>query len=315
MKAHNLLLSLAVFTMGCHGFASDKGDKNLKGEVRLDGSSTVFPIAEAAAEEFQKLYPRVRVTVGMSGTGGGFKKFSVGEIDIATASRKMKPEEIKKAQDAKVEFSELPLATDGISVVVHPANKWANQLTLAQLKEIWQPGSRIATWKDINPAWPNEKIKLYGPGADSGTFDFFTEQVMGTARLSRNDYVASEDDNVLVTGVSKDKNAMAYFGYAYYEENQQSMNLVALAKGKDAVAPSPKSIEDGSYPLSRPLVVYVNTKAAQQRPELKLFVSFLLKNAAKLSKEVGYIPLKEAVYTDTLKKFEAATGGPAKQTH
>jgi phosphate transport system substrate-binding protein len=315
MKARNLMLSLAVFAMGCHGFAAEKGDKNLKGEVKLDGSSTVFPIAEAAAEEFQKLYPNVRVTVGLSGTGGGFKKFTVGEIDIANASRKMKPEEVKKAQENKVEYMELPLASDGISVVVNPANKWATQLTLAQLKEIWQPGSKVQTWKDINPAWPAEKIKLYGPGADSGTFDFFTEHVMGTARLSRNDYVASEDDNVLVTGVSKDKYAMAYFGFAYYEENQKAMNVLALAKDTTAVVPSPKTIEDGSYPLSRPLVVYVSNKAAQQRPEVKAFVSFLLKNAAKLSKEVGYVPLKEAVYTDTLKKFEAATGGSAKQTH
>ncbi|MDQ3230932.1 MAG: PstS family phosphate ABC transporter substrate-binding protein [Pseudobdellovibrionaceae bacterium] len=315
MKARNLTLSLAVFAMGCHGFASDKGDKKLKGEVKLDGSSTVFPIAEAAAEEFQKLYPRVRVTVGMSGTGGGFKKFSSGEIDIATASRRMKPEETKKAQDQKVEYTELPLALDGITIAVHPGNTWATQLTLTQLKEIWQPGSRISTWKDLNPAWPNEKIKLYGPGADSGTFDFFTERVMGTARLSRNDYVASEDDNVLVTGVSKDKNAMAYFGYAYYEANPKAMNLVALAKDKEGVTPSPKSIEDGTYPLSRPLVVYVSNKAAKERPELKLFVSFLLKNAGPLAKEVGYIPLREAIYTDALKKFEAATSAPAKQTH
>jgi phosphate transport system substrate-binding protein len=315
MKARNLMLSLAVFAMGCHGFAADKGDKNMKGDVKLDGSSTVFPIAEAAAEEFQKLYPRVRVTVGLSGTGGGFKKFSAGDIDIANASRKMKAEETKKAQDAKVEYIELPIANDGISVVVNPANKWASELTMAQLKEIWQPGSKIQTWKDINPAWPADKIKLYGPGADSGTFDFFTEHVMGTARLSRNDYVASEDDNVLVTGVTKDKNAMAYFGYAYFEENRNSMKALSIAKDKTAVAPSPQSIEDGSYPLARPLVIYVNTKAAQQRPELKAFVTFMLKNAATLSKEVGYVPLKESIYADTLKKFEAATAGTAKQSH
>jgi phosphate transport system substrate-binding protein len=315
MKARNLMLSLAVFAMGCHGFAADKGDKNLKGEVKLDGSSTVFPIAEAAAEEFQKLYPRVRVTVGLSGTGGGFKKFSTGEIDIANASRMMKPEEIKKAKDAKVEYTELQIANDGISVVVNPANKWATQLTMAQLKEIWQPGSRIQSWKDINPAWPADKIKLYGPGADSGTFDFFTEHVMGTARLSRNDYVASEDDNVLVTGVTKDKNAMAYFGYAYFEENKNAMSAVSIVKDKTAVAPSPQSIEDGSYPLARPLVIYVNTKAAQERPELKAFITFMLKNAATFAKEVGYVPLKESIYADMLKKFEAATAGTAKQSH
>jgi phosphate transport system substrate-binding protein len=312
MKARNLMLSLAFLAISCPGFAADKGDKKLKGEVKLDGSSTVFPIAEAAAEEFQKLYPNVRVTVGLSGTGGGMKKFVAGEIDISNASRKMKPEEVKKAQQGKIEYTEIPIASDGISVVVNPANKWATQLTMAQLKEIWQPGSKIQTWKDINPAWPNEKIKLYGPGADSGTFDFFTEEVMGTARLSRSDYVASEDDNVLVTGVTKDKNALAYFGFAYYEENKNAMRLVALMKDKTAVAPSLASIEDHSYPLSRPLVIYISNKAAQQRPEVKIFISFLLKNAAMLSKEVGYIPLKDSAYADMLKKFEASFG---KQTH
>ncbi|WP_141731461.1 PstS family phosphate ABC transporter substrate-binding protein [Oligoflexus tunisiensis] len=315
MKVRNLMLSLAFIATGCHGFAATKGDKHMRGEVKLDGSSTVFPIAEAAAEEFQKLYPRVRVTVGLSGTGGGMKKFGSGDIDIATASRKMKPAETKRIQEAKIEYTELPLASDGISVVVNPSNTWATQLTMAQLKQIWQPGSSIKTWKDINPAWPQEKIKLYGPGPDSGTFDFFTEHVMGTARLSRSDYVASEDDNVMVTGVSKDRFAMAYLGYAYYEENKKLMNVVALAKDKDAVIPSPKTIEDGTYPLARPLVVYVNNKSAQQKPEVKLFVTFLMQNVGALAKEVGYIPLKDAVYTETLRKFEAATGGPTQQSH
>ncbi len=314
MKLRNLLASLTILSIGCHGFAADKGDKNIKGEVKLDGSSTVFPIAEAAAEEFQKLYPGVRVTVGLSGTGGGMKKFIAGEIDIANASRKMKDEEAKKAKDGKVDATELPLAYDGISVVVNPANKWATKLTLAQLKEIWQPGSKVKTWKDIDPSWPNEAIKLYAPGADSGTFDFFTEHVMGTARLSRSDYVASEDDNVLVTGVSKDKYALAYFGYAYYVENKGSMNLVSLVKDKEAIAPNATTIEDGSYPLARPLLIYVNNKATQ-RPEVKLFVEFMLKNAAKLSKEVGYVPLTESVYADALKKFESAVAAAAKQTH
>ncbi|WP_218109967.1 PstS family phosphate ABC transporter substrate-binding protein [Oligoflexus tunisiensis] len=303
MKVRNLVFALTTLALAHHSYAANQGDKNLKGDVKLDGSSTVFPIAEAAAEEFQKLYPNVRVTVGLSGTGGGMKKFSNGEIDIANASRKMKPEEARKAQEGNIAYTEMPLAYDGISVVVHPANKWATKLTMAQLKALWQPGSTVKTWKDIDPAWPNEPIKLYGPGADSGTFDFFTEEVMGKARLSRNDYVASEDDNVLVTGVSKDKYALGYFGYAYYVENKRVLNVVPLAKGKDAVAPSDKSIEDGSYPLSRPLLIYVNDKSAQ-RPEAKAFVSFLLKNAATLSKEVGYIPLKEATYADILKKFK-----------
>jgi phosphate transport system substrate-binding protein len=314
MKFRNLLLSLAAIATGCHGFAATKGDKHMRGEVKLDGSSTVFPIAEAAAEEFQKLYPRVRVTVGLSGTGGGMKKFGSGEIDIATASREMKPSELKRVQEAKIEYSELPLASDGISVVVNPANTWATQLTMAQLKKIWHPGSSVKTWKDINPAWPDQKIKLYGPGPDSGTFDFFTEHVMGTARLSRSDYVASEDDNVMVTGVSKDKYAMAYIGYAYYEENKKMMNVVALIKDKDPVLPNHQTIGDGSYPLARPLVVYVNNQSAQQKPEVKLFVNFLMQNVGALAAEVGYIPLKDAVYSETLRKFESVTG-PAKPSH
>lgn len=314
MKFRNLLMSLTVVAASSHGMAAEKGDKNLKGEVKLDGSSTVFPISEAAAEEFQKLYPGVKVTVGVSGTGGGMKKFSVGEIDIADASRKMKPEEAKKAEESKIQSTELPIAYDGISVAVNPANKWATKLTFAQLKAIWQPGSKVKTWKDVDPSWPNEAIKLYGPGADSGTFDYFTEAVMGTPRLSRSDYVASEDDNVLVNGVSKDKYAMAYFGYAYFAENKTAMAVVSLAKDKDFVVPTEKTIEDGSYPLSRPLFLYVNNKAAQ-RPEVKAFVEFYLKNASKFAKEVGYVSLKEGVYTDALKKFEGAVAATAKSTH
>lgn len=303
-----LMLSVLLTATATHAFAVDK---SLKGEVKLDGSSTVFPITEAAAEEFQKEYPNIRVTVGVSGTGGGMKKFTVGEIDIANASRVMKADEAKKAGENKVEFIELPIANDGIAVVVNPANKFVKSLSLAQLKAIWEPGSKVKTWKDVDPSFPADPIKLYGPGADSGTFDFFTEHVMGTARLSRSDYIASEDDNVLVTGVSKDKNALAYFGFAYYIENQKTVKDISLA-GKDGtvVAPNPETIEKGTYSLARPLVIYVNKKSAQ-KPEVKAFVSFLLKNAAKLSKEVGYVPLKEAVYTDAIKKFDAAASGKA----
>lgn len=286
-------------------------DKSVKGEVKLDGSSTVFPIAEAAAEEFQKEYPNVRVTVGVSGTGGGMKKFAAGEIDIANASRTIKAEEEKKAAEHKIEFVELPLANDGIAVAVNPANKFVKSLNLAQLKKLWEPGSKVKTWKDLDASWPADPIKLYGPGADSGTFDFFTEHVMGTARLSRNDYTASEDDNVLVTGVSRDKNALAYFGFAYYFENQKTIRDVPLA-GKDGavVSPNPETIEKGTYTLSRPLMVYVNKKSAA-KPEVKAFVSFLLKNAAVLSKEVGYVPLKEADYAAAVKKFDAVVSGKA----
>ncbi len=303
-----VLLGLLLTAAAPHALAVDK---SLKGEVKLDGSSTVFPIAEAAAEEFQKEYPNVRVTVGLSGTGGGMKKFVAGEIDIANASRVMKDEEKKKAGEAKIDFIELPIANDGIAVVTNPKNTFVKSLSLAQLKALWEPGSKVKTWKDLDASWPADPIKLYGPGADSGTFDFFTEHVMGTARLSRNDYTASEDDNVLVTGVSKDKNALGYFGYAYYIENQKKVRDIPVS-GKDGVAitPNAETIEKGTYSLARPLVVYVNKKSAM-KPEVKAFVSFLLKNAAALSKEVGYVPLKEAVYTDATKKFEAAISGKA----
>lgn len=302
-----ILFGLIVAATATHAQAADK---SLKGEVRLDGSSTVFPIAEAAAEEFQKEYPKVRVTVGLSGTGGGFKKFTVGEIDIANASRKMKDEEAKKAAANKVEYIELPIANDGIAVVVNPKNQFAKSLSLAQLKALWEPGSKVKTWKDLDPSWPADPIKLYGPGSDSGTFDFFTEHVMGTARLSRADYVASEDDNVLVTGVSKDKNALGYFGFAYYVENQKIVRDIPLAKDKEAITPTAETIENGSYPLSRPLVIYVNKKAAA-RPEMKAFIEFFLKNAGTFAKEVGYVPLKESIYTETLKKFQASVGAKA----
>lgn len=307
----NVILGLGLLLTAAASSNAMAVNKSLKGEVRLDGSSTVFPIAEAAAEEFQKEYPNVRVTVGLSGTGGGMKKFAAGEIDIANASRTMKSEESKKAGDNKVEYIELPIANDGIAVVVNPANTFAKSLSLAQLKSLWEPGSKVKTWKDLDPSWPSNPIKLYGPGADSGTFDFFTEHVMGTARLSRNDYIASEDDNVLVTGVSKDKNALGYFGFAYYIENQKSVRDIPIA-GKDGVAitPNPETIENGKYSLARPLLVYVNKKSAQ-KPEVKAFVSFLLKNAAALSKEVGYVPLKESVYAEATKKFETAVSGKA----
>lgn len=311
MNAKQWIVGLIALTAATSGWAADT---KLQGEIKLDGSSTVFPIAEAAAEEFQKEYPKVRVTVGLSGTGGGFKKFANGEIDISNASRKIKDEESKKAAANKITYVELPIAHDGISVVVNPNNKFVKSLTLAQLKSIWEPGSKVKTWKDVDPSWPADPIKLYGPGADSGTFDFFTEHVMGTARLSRNDYVASEDDNVLVTGVTRDKNALAYFGYAYYIENKNTVRDIPVAEnGKAAVTPTAQTIEDGSYTLARPLLFYVNTKSAQ-RPEVKAFVEFMLKRGAELSKSVGYVPLKESMYTDSLKKFQTSVDA-AKQTH
>lgn len=289
----------------CLSFAAH-GSSKLRGTVKLDGSSTVFPVAEAVAEEFQKEYPRVRVTVGLSGTGGGFKKFSVGETDISNASRPIKDREQKQADANKVKAYMIPVAYDGISVVLSSKNNFAHKMTLAELKKAWEPNSKVKTWKDIKPSWPAEPVKFYGPGADSGTFDFFTEEVMGKSRSSRSDYVASEDDNVLVRGISADTYSMGYFGYAYYLENKKNLHVVSLSKdGENYVEPNFKSIQDGTYPLSRPLLIYVNLEAAK-REEVKTFIEFFIENAATLSKEVGYIPLSKETYEKTLADFRAA---------
>lgn len=289
------------------------GSKNLSGTVKLDGSSTVYPVAEGLAEEFQIANPRVRITVGLSGTGGGFKKFTAGETDIANASRKIKTKEVELAKKNKIDYLALPVAFDGISIVVHPNNKFVTELSIEQLKKLWQPGSKVKTWKDLNPEWPNQNIKLYGPGADSGTFDFFTEEIVGESRKSRADYVSSEDDNVIVRGVSSDPNALGYFGYAYYIENKEKVKLVGLKEGKHTIFANDKTIEDGSYPLARPLLMYLNTASAK-RPEVNAFVEFLHENAAKLSKEVGYVALPSKTYKSSLEAYRQILK-PQKPSH
>ncbi|SMF79198.1 PstS family phosphate ABC transporter substrate-binding protein [Pseudobacteriovorax antillogorgiicola] len=298
-------LSLGMFlTMSFASPAISAG--KLKGTVKLDGSSTVFPVAEAVAEEFQKVQPRVRVTVGLSGTGGGFKKFTSGETDISNASREIAEKEEKLAEKNHVKYIEIPVAFDGVSVVLHPKNEFAKNLTMSELKKIWEPNSKVKTWKDVRSTFPNEPIKLYGPGADSGTFDFFTEAVMGKSRRSRSDYVSSEDDNVLVRGVSADLYSMGYFGYAYYQANESKLGLVSVAdKGDNYVTPTPQTIESGKYVLARPLLIYVSLKAAQ-REEVAKFVEFFIENAASLSKEVGYVPLPKKTYEKALADFRKA---------
>lgn len=300
--------SLLLF-LGFLRFAAEPGlaqDGKLRGEIHIDGSSTVFPISEAAAKEFSKLYPGVRVNVGLSGTGGGFRKFSAGEIDITNASRPIQKPEIKRAQAQKVAYLEYPITKDGVAVVVNKSNTFVDKLSLKMLREIWEPGSRIKTWKDLNPSWPNEVIKLYGPGPESGTFDFFTEFVMGTARLSRNYFVASEDDDVLVKGVIQDKQALAYLGYSYLEGNKDLLRHVPIqGKGTAAILPSVETIQEGVYPLSRPLLIYVNVNSAK-RPEVKTFIEFLLKNAQQLAKKGGYVPLSESAYAASLEHFQSA---------
>ena len=269
--------------------------------VKIDGSSTVFPITEAVAEDFQQsVRGKVRVTVGISGTGGGFKKFCRGEIDISNASRPILKSEMDACKAAGVQYYELPVAYDALTVVINPKNTWIKSLTPAELKKMWEPVAqgRVTTWKQVNPAWPNQPLKLFGPGADSGTFDYFTEAVNGKSKASRGDFTASEDDNVLVTGVSRDVNALGYFGFAYYTENKDKLKAVpiAAAPGKQPVYPSTENVENGSYqPLSRPIFIYINAKSVE-RPEIKQFLEFYMKNADPLVREVKYVPLPRKAY-------------------
>lgn len=269
--------------------------------IKIDGSSTVYPVTEAVAEEFQKAKKgAVRVTVGISGTGGGFKKFCRGETDISNASRPILQKEMQDCKAAGVEYIELPVAYDALTVVVNPKNDFIKSLTVEELKKMWEPGAqgKITKWKQVNPAWPDEPLKLFGAGSDSGTFDYFTEAIVGKAKSSRGDYTASEDDNVLVQGVSRDKNALGYFGFAYYSENKDKLRAVPIMvkAGAPAVGPSEETVENGSYqPLSRPIFIYVKAKSLD-RPEVRDFVDFFLKNGPALAAEVKYIALPKKAY-------------------
>jgi phosphate transport system substrate-binding protein len=286
------------------GFA---GSSALKGTVKVDGSSTVFPITEAVAEEFGKVkeHRRVRVTVGVSGTGAVFNKCLAGETDINDASRPIKQKEIDKARKNGVQYIELPVAYDGLSVVVNKKNTWVDYLTVAELHKIWKPGSTVKTWKDIRPNWPDLKIQLYGPGTDSGTFDYFTEVINGKSQVSRSDFTKSEDDNVLVKGVAGDKGSLGYFGFAYYVENKNKLKVVPIKQGnRIPVAPTMTTINNGSYaPLSRPIFIYVNLQSAK-KAEVREFVRYYLNHAKELVKEVGYVPLLDQDYQKYLDQFE-----------
>ncbi len=268
--------------------------------VKVDGSSTVFPITEAMAEDFQKSKKgKVKVTVGISGTGGGFKKFCRGETDISDASRPILKKEMDDCKAAGVQYIELPVAYDALTVVIHPDNTWARTLTVAELRKMWEAGSqgKVKTWKQVNPAWPDQPLKLFGPGADSGTFDYFTEAINGKAKSSRGDFTASEDDNVLVQGVSRDVNALGYFGYSYYLENKDKLHAAKIVeKTGPGVEPSFESVINGTYqPLARPIFIYINSKALD-RPEVKEFVEFYMKSAETLVREVKYVPLPAKAY-------------------
>lgn len=274
--------------------------------VRVDGSSTVFPITEAVAEEFGK-QGGAKVIVGISGTGGGFKRFCRGETDVSDASRPIKQKEIDACREGGVQYLELKVAFDGLAVVVNPQNNWVDYLTVEELKKIWEPGAQnvIMKWNQVRSGFPAEDIQLFGPGTDSGTFDYFTEVINGKPGSSRGDYTASEDDNVLVEGVASSEAALGYFGLAYYEENADKLKVVPIRDGSgSAVVPSQDTVLNGEYtPLARPLLIYVNKNSLKTKPAVKNFIQYYLQNAATLAEEVGYVPLPSGEYEAGLMKI------------
>ena len=287
--------------------APPKTMEKLTGTVEIDGSSTVYPITEAVAEEFGKAHPEVRVNVGVSGTGGGFKRFVVGETDISDASRPIKDSEAQSAADKGVEYIEIKVGTDGLSVMVNPENDFVEHLTVEELSEIWKPESEINNWKDVRSGFPDLGLKLYGPGTDSGTFDHFTDEINGEEGASRPDYTASEDDNVLVKGIAGDKGSLGYFGYAYYIENTDKLKLVAIDGGDGPVLPTPETINNGTYaPLSRPIFIYVSISSLINKPQVLEFVKFYLTEGPALVPEVGYIELPDEDYAEIWEKVGAA---------
>ncbi|HEY9852865.1 MAG TPA: PstS family phosphate ABC transporter substrate-binding protein [Leptolyngbyaceae cyanobacterium] len=291
-----------------------KSAQSQQSPIKIDGSSTVFPITQAIAQEFQstKEGKSVKVEVAFSGTSGGFRKFCAGETDIANASRPILAEEMAACSKAGVRYIELPVAYDALTVAVHPQNNWAKDITVAELKKMWEPAAqeKITKWNQIRSTWPDRPLKLYGAGKDSGTFDYFTEATVGQARASRTDYIASEDDNVLVRGIAADPNALGYFGFAYYEANQNKLKALAINSGKGIVLPSRQTVEKAQYqPLSRPLLIYVNFQSAQKKPEVQAFVEFYLQNAKRLTSRVGYIPLPTEGYHLSSVHFERGKAG------
>jgi len=316
-----LLMTLMMIVTACggggqgpaaSGGAAPAGDS----VIRIDGSSTVFPVTEAVAEEFQKANPGARVTVGISGTGGGFQKFCRDEIDISDASRPISQSEKDACQKAGVDYIELPVAYDGLALVVNPKNSWATSLTVAELKKLWEPAAqgKVTRWSQIRDGWPDKEIHLFGPGVDSGTFDYFTEAIMGKTDQSRGDYTSSEDDNVIVQGIAGDELALGYFGFAYFEENTGKLKLVPVDDGNETngagpILPSPETVKNGTYaPLSRPIFVYPKVRALD-RPEVKAFVDFYLTRGVPLVREVGYIPLSDKEYELVRGRLSAKKSG------
>jgi phosphate transport system substrate-binding protein len=302
------LAVVAIIGLGITACGSKTQEDVLSGEVKIDGSSTVYPITEAVAEEFRTVAPHVRVTVGISGTGGGFQKFIRGEIDINDASREIKPSEMYSAEERGIEYIQLAIAYDGLAVVIHPNNNWVDKLTVEELRKIWEPAAqgKVNRWNQIREEWPDQPIHLYGPGVASGTYDYFTNAIVGSSGASRGDYTASEDDNVLVQGVANDKFALGFFGLAYYRENMEKLKLLAIQdQGGNLIKPNRNTVAENTYtPLSRSLYIYV-TKKAVADPAVQNFVRFYIENAPQLANAVGYVAMPDSLYHEQMNKFNA----------
>lgn len=311
MKRLITIIALALIVVACGEKKEKTGDSQkeataLTGTIKVDGSSTVFPITEAVAEEFRAVQPQVKVTIGVSGTGGGFKKFSRGETNLSNASRPIKDKEKAACAENNIKYLELEVAYDGLAVLVNPQNDWVDSFTIEELKKIWEPAAQgtIMKWNQIRPEWPNEEIHLFGPGVASGTYDYFTEAIVGKSGSSRGDFTASEDDHVLVQGIAGDKYSLGFFGLAYYAENKDKLTLIGVHNGEEVVKPTLETVSNGTYrPLSRPLFIYVNSTSVASS-EVVEFVNFYLENSGELSKDVGYIPLPDENYKNQIESFK-----------
>jgi phosphate transport system substrate-binding protein len=302
MAALGAALAVAALAAAA-GTAGNSGSK-LRGTITADGSSTVGPYTTAAAEMFKKNNPKVNVTVGISGTGGGFERFCRDEIDLANASRGIRAAESKRCADEGIRWIAFTVANDGIAIVVNKSNTWASCLTVQQLNEMWKPGSRVNNWRDVNPSFPDQSLKLFGPGTDSGTFDFFTEAINGRSRASRTDYFPSENDNVLVQGVSGERGGLGYFGLSYYTENKDRLNLVKVNNGNGCVTPTAKTVQSRRYkPLSRPLFIYVKKTSFAKAP-VRAFIGFILKNERAIARRARFVPLTDAQLALARDKFK-----------
>jgi phosphate transport system substrate-binding protein len=306
-----VLLATVLVAAGCgRGSSPSEGDdgssSDLSGSISVDGSSTVGPLVTAASERFRREHPKVRITVGISGTGGGFERFCNGETDLSNASRPIKDEEQEACRKKGIEHVEFQIANDGIAVVVNKENTWARCLTVVQLKRIWEPGSKVDSWKNVDPKFPDVEMKLYGPGTDSGTFDFFTDTIVGEEGASRSDYAATENDNVTVQGVGGEKGALGYFGLSYYEENKEDLKALEIDGGNGCVSPSVEAVQNGTYaPLSRPLFVYVKTTSFERR-EVKALLRFIIDNGREIATAARFVPLTAAQQREAEQKLEQA---------